>query len=389
MNMVRNRVCGAVALVLIGAAAARPAMALASTEADWRKTAPADGWASAEGGTSGGAAATAERVFRVKDIAGLRQALAGKDGAARIVVVEGTIDGTGGIPFASAEDQATRVQIRVPSNTTLVGLDKASGLVNANLVLKGVQNVIVRNLSIETPWDAYPVWDPKDGPTGHWNSEYDGVTIDDSRHVWVDHVLITDGRHTDDQNGTANGQEVQHHDGALDIKKASDYITVSWSVFRLHDKNNLIGHSDKESADAGHLRTTFHHNLFENVTQRAPRVRYGQVHLYNNVHIGSKTHAVYRYQYSHGLGVESSLISEANLFEIDGTKSVCDVVKSFGGTRYEDRGSLINGLPMDTQAACKDYGAGLQPAGWKPPYPYAPDKTEGLMAAVKAGAGPQ
>lgn len=366
-----------------------PAMAASASEQIWRQVAPADGWASAEGGTQGGAAAPADRVFRVKDIAGLREALSGGETAPRIVVIEGLIDATGGEAFSSPEDQAKRVLLRVPSNTTLIGADKSAGFVNANLLLKGVENVILRNFSIETPWDAFPVWDPKDGPAGHWNSEYDGVTIDSSRHVWVDHVLITDGRHTDDQNGMANGQEVQHHDGALDVKKASDFITISWSVFRLHDKNNLIGHSDKSSADAGHLRITFHHNLFDNITQRAPRVRYGQVHLFNNVHTGSKTHEIYPHQYSHGLGVESSLISESNVFDIEGAKEMCDIVKAFGGTRYEDRGSVINGKPMDSSVVCKGYGEGLQPAGWKPPYAYSLDKTDGLSAAVKAGAGPR
>lgn len=377
------------ALALISFGLAAPAMAASSGESVWRQSAPADGWASQEGGTTGGAKAAADRIFRVNDIAGLRKALSDKDLAPRIVVIEGTIDATGGEAFSSPADQARRVLIHVPSNTTLIGQDKTAGFINANLLLKGVDNVILRNFSVETPWDAFPVWDPKDGPTGHWNSEYDGVTIDSSRHVWVDHLTITDGRHTDDQNGVANGQEVQHHDGSLDFKKASDFITVSWSIFRLHDKNNLIGHSDKNSEDTGHLRISFHHNLFDNITQRAPRVRYGQVHLYNNVHLGSKTHAVYPHQYSHGLGLGSSLISEANVFDIEGAKDVCGVVKTYGGNRYEDRGSLINGKPMDMSVGCPGFGAGLQPAGWTPPYAYKPDSTDGLVAAVKAGAGPQ
>lgn len=370
-----------VSLSLQALAATSPAM--------WREVAPADGWAGMEGRTRGGSEATDKHVFHVHDIAGLRDALGGFTSAPRIVVVEGTIDGTGGVPFGSREDQSGRVLVKIPSNTTLVGADDKAGLTNINLSLKGVDNIIIRNLTIETPWDEYPAWDPADGPNGHWNSEYDGITIDNTRHVWVDHVTITDGRRTDDQNGVANGQEVQHHDGSLDIKKASDFITISWSVFRLHDKNNLIGHSDKAKDDAGHLRITFHHDLFDNVTQRAPRVRYGQVHLYNNVHLGSKTHPVYPHQYSHGLGVESGLISEANVFDIEGAKDVCDIVKVYGGNRYEDRGSVINGKPMNIAARCKGYGAGLQPAGWQPPYTYTLDKTEGLAEKLKAGAGPQ
>lgn len=370
------------------ATAAEPVQAATTANPSWREAAPGNGWAGEEGGTKGGADAAQDRVFVVRDIAGLNDALASGSSAARIVVIEGVIDATGGVPFDSKEDQARRIIVKVPSNTTLIGAGKSAGLVNANLLLKGADNVIIRNLAIETPRDAYPQWDPKDGPAGHWNSEYDGITIDNSRHVWVDHVAISDGRYTDDQNGVENGQEVQRHDGALDIKKASDFITVSWSVFRLHDKNNLIGHSDKATADAGHLRITFHHNLFDNVTQRAPRVRYGQVHLYNNVHVGSRSHAVYPHQYSHGVGVGASLISAANVFDIEGAKDACDIVKGFGGNQYEDHGSMLNGKPLDMSVSCKSFGDGLRPAGWKPPYTWKADPVEGLEAAVRKGAGP-
>lgn len=361
------------------------AVAGESPEAFWREVAPADGWAAQEGGTQGGAAAPAARVFRVRDIAALRAALGDRDGAPRIVVLEGVIDATGGVPFADHADQSRRGQLRVPSRTTLVGRGGDAGLVNVNLVLKGVDDVILRNFAIQTPWDAFPVWDPEDGPHGHWNSEYDGITVDASRHVWIDRVLITDAPRTDDQNGHANGQEVQHHDGALDLKNGADFVTVSWSIFRLHDKNNLVGHSDSRESDAGHLRASFHHNLFDNIVQRAPRVRYGQVHLYSNLHVGSRTHAVYPHQYSHGVGVGASMISEANRFEIEGATTACDIVKTFGGTRYEDRGSLLNGraLTLDCPRL-----SGLGPAGWTPPYAYAPTPLDELAASLRAGAGP-
>ncbi|MBS1210246.1 MAG: hypothetical protein H6R19_2644 [Proteobacteria bacterium] len=361
--------------------------AASGPEEVWRQSAPADGWAGMEGGTTGGAKASAEQIYTVRDIDGLRAALKKGRDTPKIVVIEGIVDAAGSRPFESREDQAERGQIRLPSNTTLIGADKNAGFINADLVLRHVENVIVRNLMIQNPWDEYPQWDPKDGPTGHWNSEYDGMTIDGSRHVWVDHVSFSDGSRTDDQNGTNNGHEVQHHDGALDVKNAADFITVSYSVFRLHDKNNLIGHSDSNQSDAGHLRVTFHHNLFQSIVQRTPRVRYGQVHLYNNHYVGDRKDPVYAYQYSHGVGVGASLISENEVFDIAGANSLCDVVKFFGGTRYEARGNLLNGKILSPDAACK--GA-LKPeaAGWTPPYAYTLLPAKAVASSVKETAGP-
>lgn len=351
----------------------------------------ADGWASVEGGTEGGARAGVANVFHVRDIEALRKAFTVERGEPRIVVVEGVIDAAGGKPFADKADQAARTLVRVPSNTTLIGADKGAGFVNAALLLKKVDNVIVRNLTIQNPWDEFPVWDPNDGPSGHWNSEYDGMTIDQSTHVWVDQVTFTDRPRTDDQNGMANGQEVQHHDGALDMKNASDFITVSHSIFAEHDKNNLIGHSDKNSKDGGHLRVTFHDNLFENVVQRAPRVRYGQVHLYNNHYVGAKAAPVYAHMYSIGLGVESSVISEDNAFDIQGAGTLCDLVRSFGGTRFSDARSLLNGRTLDKTSACTVVKGrpALDAPGWQVPYAYKAMPASEVAASVKAAAGPR
>lgn len=351
----------------------------------------ADGWAAMEGGTTGGARASDKNVFHVHDIDGLREVLHAAADTPKIVVVEGMIDATGGRAFSDKQDQARRTQIRIPDNTTLAGADNRAGFVNAALSIKGVENIIVRNLTIQNPWDEYPQWDPDDGPSGHWNSEYDGMTIDHSTHVWIDHVAFTDAPRTDDQNGRANGQEVQHHDGALDIKKASDYVTVSNCVFAQHDKNTLVGHSDKYTQDAGHLRVTFHDNLFRDIVQRAPRVRYGQVHVYNNDYVGAKKAPVYPHMYSIGLGTGARVISEANVFAIEGAKSMCDVVKSYGGTQFSDSGSLLEGKPLESVAACKGSKGmtSFATPDWKPPYQYALLPVSDVAAHVAAQAGPR
>jgi pectate lyase len=107
----------------------------------------------------------------------------------------------------------------------------------------------------------------------------------------------------------------QCHDGAVDITNASDYVTVSYNVFGEHDKNDLIGSSSSATADEGKLRVTFSNNVFRAIQSRAPRVRFGQVHLFNNYYTGSKTAAVYKNSYSVGPGAHAKILSTANVFE--------------------------------------------------------------------------
>jgi pectate lyase len=351
-----------------------------------REVLPAsDGWGSYGTGTTGGAAADAEHVYTVRTWEEFRAALAAGGSAPKIVKVKGTIDAVAqgcdafavpgydfdaylekyapetwgldtdlsaepddspeGLRRASAANQDKAIKVDVPSNTTIIGVGRNAGIKGASLQIKGVDNVIVRNLTLESPIDCFPQWDPTDGSKGNWNSEYDTAVVYGSTHVWMDHNTFTDGSHPDSAAPTYFGMLYQQHDGELDIVRGSDYVTASWNVFADHDKTILIGNSDGASAtasDRGHLKVTFHHNLFRNLVERAPRVRFGQVDAYNNHFVADAS-----YSYSFGIGKESQLVAEHNAFTLPDGISPAKILKKWSEAPVTAAANFVNGEPVD------------------------------------------
>jgi pectate lyase len=362
-----------------------PTDADASTEA-----APASGWAGQNGGTTGGAAAPATAIYMVSTPSQMLAALSAQGDNAKIIKLYGTIDMTSadnGGPFTSHTDQALRNRVKLGSNTTLIGMGSDTRLVNAAISITGVQNVIVRNLNIVNPCDVAPVWDPNDGSTGNWNSEFDGITISGSKNVWVDHNVFTDAPVTDDLLPVENGKIKQCHDGALDVKNGSDYVTVSNTRFELHQKNNLIGSSDSTTSDNGHLTVTFNNNHFLNVAERAPRVRFGKVHIYNNYFEGSRSHPVYAHKYSIGVAYLAKIISQNNAFDIGGATTCANVLTNPGSSSktgaVTDTGSLLNGVALDVANKCSFSSS----VGWSLPYAAPLLSAADVKQSVLANAG--
>ncbi len=384
-----------------------------------------DGWAAAEGGTRGGADARPEHVREVRNRAELAAALALGD-VPKIIHVRGRIDlstDDAGRPLGfadyrdpaydeaafdtayapatwgrrkpegaqeearrrSARNQADRVVLRVPSNTTLLGLGSDAHIVNGMLLLDGVRQVIVRHIRFSDAFDHFPAWDPNDNASGEWNSDYDTLSLRRSTHVWVDHCSFDDGARIDTTAATRLGRKVQHHDGLLDITQQSDLVTVSWNHFRDHDKTSLVGSGDGVAADAGRLRVSYHHNLWENTMSRQPRVRYGQVHVYNNLYLGRRG-GPYPYDYAIGLGHQSRVFSENNVWDIAGGVPV----KRWNGDAFFDRGSIVNGRPVDLLGAVRAANPGVAirgDVGWVPVHTTGLEPAAAVAARVRAGAG--
>lgn len=389
-----------------------------------------EGWASIDDGTRGGAQAGLDAIRWVRTRSELDAAVALGD-VPKIIAVAGRIDlaaDAAGRPlgidafrdpafdlesFAKAYDpatwgrrapegpledarrrsarkQAAQVMVRIPSNTTVIGITPDAGFDGGSLMLERVRQVILRNLRFSDAYDYFPAWDPQDNGHGEWNSEYDTVSLREADQVWVDHCSFDDGQRPDHSEPIVLGRPLQRHDGLLDITRQSDRVTVSWNLFRQHDKTMLIGGSDNHREDRGRLRVTLHHNLWEAVKERTPRVRYGQVHVANNLYV-VRAEQPEGYTYSLGIGYESRLLSEANAWELPATVPPRQVLRVLKGQRFEDHGSMINGQPVDL-AAVWAAGSGpepitLQPVGWTPPYAWRPAPTSEVATRVRQGAG--
>ncbi|MFV0136710.1 polysaccharide lyase family 1 protein [Streptomyces sp. HMX87] len=392
--------------------------------------APDDGWAAAEGGTTGGSAADDAHVFTVTDRAGLVRALDGGSDTPKIIRIAGTIDAntddtgrrldcadyaTDGYSLkkylaaydprtwgsarpsgpqedarrASAARQAERIVLPVGSNTTLVGLGDDAVLKGASLKVENADNVIVRNLELRDAYDCFPAWQPNSGGLGDWKAAYDNLWLKGATHVWVDHVTASDKGHPDQKEPVHFARNLLRHDGLLDITNGSDLVTVSWSRFSGHDKAMLIGNGDSATGDRGKLRVTLHHNEFDSLVQRAPRVRFGQVHLYNNRYVVRDGTA---YRYSLGIGTESAVYAENNAFTTPAHVEVADLVKSWNGSALHQSGTLFNGYPVDLLAIHNAYNSGSErdlsaDVGWTPVLHGKVDSAAAADRAVARGAG--
>jgi pectate lyase len=409
---------------------------------------PEDGWAASGAGVTGGTAAVAEQIYVVTNrselIAALNNGVVSSTSPStpsnepKIIYVKGTIEANvddanqpltctdyyrdgytldgflatydpvvwgRGAPsgplevarIASAQAQQARVRIRPGSNTTIVGVGDKATIRGAWIDIRGTANVansrsniIIRNLTFQDSYDCFPQWAPTDGTLGSWNALYDSVSLRDTNNVWIDHNTFEDRTTADSTQPNYFGVLYQVHDGLLDITNASDLVTVSWNRLRNHDKVMLIGSSDSAAADRGKLRVTLHHNYFQRVGQRVPRVRFGQVHLYDNYYDLRSTP---NYQYSWGVGIESAIYAEENFFLTDRSFTPDRIIARFNGTALSASGTLLVGPrvrnPVDPIAAWNavndpDLGAD---AGWVPTlnYQLQPAWTTPLLVPLFAG----
>ena len=306
------------------------------------------GWATVSGDgvtatTGGGTAAPVRPTTAAQLIA------YASDATPRVIEIVGTL---------------TVPSLQVNSNKTLVGIGN-NATINGGVRIRGyadepVQNVIVRNLRVNGL------------TTGVDN---DAMQIYFAHHVWIGHSEIWDGP-----------------DGNLDMSHAVNWVTVSWTKFRYtpsyqrpsgetadHRFSSLLGHSDDNSSeDNGRLKVTFHHNWWaERVIERMPRVRFGQVHVFNNYYSSTGNNYCVR------AGTNAHLLVEGNYFDgvnsphefNDATDETTASITARNNTYSGTTGNQVTG-GGGTPFTSVPYTATIEPAS-------------GIPALVQSCAGPR
>ena len=247
------------------------------------------------------------------------------------------------------------------------------------------RNVIVRNLAIDTPWDV----NPEDAA----NAYADGLTVSRAQNIYLDHITMSDG---DTPDSLATGTYKTRHDGALDVVRGSDYVTIANSVFNKHHKTTLVGNGDSGRAwsDEGRLHVTFSGNWWDGATTRLPLNRYGQVHLFNNLVSGSVSTTNPDIKFASGTDARyrSNMLLQNNYYSITGLKLTEFCGKAIKGKDFigfRSSGHVFTSDKAGTNAVDGQCGLAQPSAAnaWTPPYAYALQTAEATLGAVPASAG--
>lgn len=303
----------------------------------------APGWASQNGGTTGGGSAPETTVSTYAEF----KAAIG-NASVKVIKVTGTITITIRL---SLQDQSGKT-IYGTAGARLVSTDQSkdrSGIIN----IKRCNNIIIRNLIFE-------------GPGAYDTDGWDNAILDDCRNVWIDHCEFRDGV-----------------DGNFDIKNKSDFITVSYTKFHYlkapkpggsggtddHRFSNLIGSSDGATADVGKLNVAFIRCWWApGCKERMPRVRFGKVHVVNsyfNSAVSNKCIAA---------GVQADILVEKNAFE--NVKNPISLMSGF--TAVTQTGNKFNNVNGNTS------GNGTS---FTPPYSINKLNIDDVREDVTANAG--
>jgi len=291
------------------------------------------GFASLAGGTTGGAGG---KVVTVTDQAALAKYAAAPE--PYVIRVKGGITAQ---PFG--------VSIEVASDKTIVGVGTTGELVQGEFHLSpGTHNVIIRNMTIRDS-AVEGNWDCKD-------TDFDGIQMDTVHHVWVDHNRFSN-----------------ICDGQLDIRKNSEYVTVSHNRFENNNKTFGVGWTSEVKT-----QITVDHNWFRGTKQRNPSVdNAAYAHLFNNYLTAQADPGDPVWTYGNWSRGRTKMVIENSYYE-----DVQHPYQADATAELVQRGSILR----NTSGRHDAWGTAFAPRDF---YAYRLDPAAAVPALVKRFSGPQ
>lgn len=227
-------------------------------------TGSATGYATQNGGTTGGAGG---QTVRATTGTAIHAALCDRASSSTPITiqVEGTINhgNTSKVSGGSCNTADSVIELKEISNVTIVGVGSGAVFDKLGIHIREARNIIIQNVTIRNV--------KKSGsPTSNGG---DAIGMESNvRNVWVDHTTLE-----------ASGGESEGFDGLFDLKNNTQYVTLSYSILRNSGRGGLVGSSESDRSN-GYI--TYHHNRYENIDSRTPLLRGGIAHIYNNHYVG-------------------------------------------------------------------------------------------------------
>ncbi|MBO3085343.1 pectate lyase family protein [Cellulomonas fengjieae] len=350
-----RRPLAAVATVAMAAAFGVTAVSMSAAQA---ATGGVSGFATQNGGTTGGAGGA---TVTATTGTAIHAALCNRASASTPITiqVQGTINhgNTAKVSGNSCSTAAGVIELKQISNVTIVGVGSGATFDQLGIHIRDSSNIVIQNVTVKNV--------KKSGsPTSNGG---DAIGMEGTvRNVWVDHVTLE-----------ASGGESEGYDGLFDLKNDVEYVTLSYSILRNSGRGGLIGSSED---DRGSGYITFHHNRYDNIDSRTPLLRGGVAHIYNN-----------SYNRIHESGINSRAGARAKV-ENNYFKDSKDVLGTFytdqAGT-WQVAGNIFDNVTWSSRSGDN------QPAGPNPtstttvsiPYAYTLDGASCVPAIVAQTAG--
>lgn len=256
------------------------------------------GFATLDGGTTGGLGGDTVIVTTAQQLYDLVQARENKSTTPLVIQIAGTLSG-----------YPNKIPVKRTANLSIIGLGRDAGLLGFGMKISECSNIIVRNLTIA---DAHV-------------DEKDALEIDNCHNIWIDHCSFTDSP-ANDPNGST-------HDGLLDIKNGSYNITISYNHFWNHRQTCLLGHTRDQVSDTV-MKVTYYRNWFDGTYSRHPRIRFARAHIVNNLYTNPGSYGV-------GVTCQAQVLVEGNYFENTPVPILISQVNDPAGTLSGDPAGFV------------------------------------------------